>query len=136
MPASRVLFVLDGAGDASPEGAEARSSEWADRFLAVLRKHGWLEVELAAPSVLSDAHRLRGHDVVIVSRLADWEASWLRGLRAFDGIMFLEGPVPPLLERFTGIESVPEEHPVACGQLRVRKWLRDALTAAGCELGR
>ncbi len=122
-----VLFIRGGADVMKFSYREEHVGYWSAGFDAVLARHGWTDVHTAEPEVLEHSHLLRGHDLVIVSWLPDWKTDWLRSLRAYGGVIFLEGPIPPLLESFAGLERT--ENGLGGGRCRVRlrKWLRDAL---------
>ena len=88
---------------------------WTGAFDVILEKHGYLDFDKAPPSVLERPDILRKYNLLIVSWLPTkfWKTSYLRSLRAFDGIIFLEGPFPRFLEGFLGLErinKVPSTH--------------------------
>src|SRR5438105_2504620 len=94
--------------------SERQMGYWSAGFDCILEKHGWLDFETAEPDVLEDAALLRSYEMVIVAWLPDWKPSYVRALRAYDGVVFLEGPLPPMLEGFAGLRRI-EYEPSAIG---------------------
>jgi hypothetical protein len=98
---------------------------WSAAFRVVMGKHGWRDVDLAEPSVLEEVEDLEAYDALIVAWLPDdtWKPSYLASLRAYDGAIFLEGPLPAMLDSFVGVRPLADREPLTEGQLSPAGWL-------------
>ncbi len=80
---------------------------WSSCFDIILEKHGFLDYDKATQEILDNPEELRKYDLLIISWLPTkfWKMSYLRSLKAYDGLIFIEGPYPKFLEPFLGIKK-------------------------------
>jgi SAM-dependent methyltransferase len=114
MGAASILLVIGGEPVMRDVFRTHRIGYWSAAFSAVLERRGWIDFDEAEPEALRDASMLRSYDAIIIAWLPPrfWKPSYVSALRAYDGVLFVEGPVPPPLERLVGLERV-EGAPVA-----------------------
>ncbi len=100
---------------------------WSAEFALILEKHGWLQFEQSEPEILADLQRLNQWAAVIVAWLPDeaWRADYVESLRAYQGVLLLEGPFPPTVEELLGIERTGRPLLGARGPLRFSEDARD-----------
>lgn len=82
---------------------------WSGSFSLLLDKHGWLDYdEETSFDILEDPDAINCYALIIVSWLPAnrWKMIYLRTLRTFDGMVFLEGPFPKFLCGYLGIEAI------------------------------
>ena len=91
-----ILFVAAGPAVQTEVFARRGHAYWSAAFECVLEKRGILDYERREPEVLGDAEALSAYRIIIVAWLPpeQWSPRYLRGLRGFEGIVLLEGPVP------------------------------------------
>lgn len=92
-----VLFVSGGRRVMRHVFDEHAAGYWSAAFDVLLEKHGWLDFERAEPAILADREGLQGYDLIIVAWLPAkfWKPEYVDSLLAFEGVVFLEGPLPP-----------------------------------------
>jgi hypothetical protein len=83
---------------------------WSACFDILLEKHGLLSFQRGPLSVLDDYESLSRYEMLIVSWIpaSFWKESWLRNIVKFCGVVFLEGPFPPIVAFHLGLQKDTE----------------------------
>src|SRR5436309_13784831 len=100
--------------------AEHAFGYWTAAFPVLLEKHGWLDFATAGPEVMADIERLSRYDALIVGWLPQpfWKPDYISSLQAFEGMLFLEGPLPSELLALAGARAGAQPQRLTEGPLR------------------
>lgn len=102
---SSVLFVAGGDDVMRRTFRERECGYWSSQFPLLLEKHGIVDFTTAEPDILASLGNLECYALVIVAWLPEafWRPEYIATLRNYDGPVFLEGPLPPALEKHLGV---------------------------------
>lgn len=87
----------------------------------LFEKWGLLDWRQAPQTVLAQPEEVCAYDLVLIGWLPPpfWKQEYIKTLRQFEGLLFLEGPFPPQLEGFAGVERVNRFPRIMSGRVEV-----------------